>query len=275
MRQYISTIKPRGRNALPCLQGWLSNINAVTLLFNDLGYDLLLTNRLNQDCIENLFSQIRYRGGNADNPDTRMFRAHLRDVMIDAILRPNSNGNCELDVDSFVLGLNTLTGAPSGDHHLIHESAQQPHAGAVMVDVGSAHDYSQFTALSLPSELQLESTLTYIGGFIMLKLKSKVCESCYMRLTDSSCSSKPHQQLITLKKYDENSHLVIPSQSVVDILKRAEAHFAATSEQHFHGNKLKASIITSLKGICNIDEGSCCNNKMLILSSYITVRPIQ
>ena len=49
-----------GMRKLPCLQGWPLSINALIGLWKDLrmnvGYTLLLTNTLNQDCVQNLFS---------------------------------------------------------------------------------------------------------------------------------------------------------------------------------------------------------------------------
>jgi hypothetical protein len=40
----------------------------------------LLTNRLIQDCVENLFSVIRAKGAQRDNPDAGQFRLALRQV---------------------------------------------------------------------------------------------------------------------------------------------------------------------------------------------------
>ena len=46
----------------------------------------LLTNRLNQDCLENFFSIMRSRGGHSDNPNTVELRAAYRSVCIDSHL---------------------------------------------------------------------------------------------------------------------------------------------------------------------------------------------
>ena len=46
------------------------------------GVKFLLTNRFNQDCLENLFSVLHSKGAQRDNPDSREFRAALRQVIL-------------------------------------------------------------------------------------------------------------------------------------------------------------------------------------------------
>ena len=57
---------------IACVSGWVLTISALLQLYNELtksyNFKYMLTNRLNQDCIENLFSVIRGRGGHRDNP---------------------------------------------------------------------------------------------------------------------------------------------------------------------------------------------------------------
>jgi len=60
--------------SVPCLNGWLMNIRGLKLLWSMMKFQynisFLLTSRLNQDALENLFSVIRGRGGHRDNPDS-------------------------------------------------------------------------------------------------------------------------------------------------------------------------------------------------------------
>ena len=42
--------------------------------------NFLLTNRLNQDCVENLFSITRVKGAQRDNPDAAQFRVAFKQV---------------------------------------------------------------------------------------------------------------------------------------------------------------------------------------------------
>ena len=61
----------------------------------------LCTNRLNQDCVENMFSIVRGKGGHRDNPDPKEFRLAFRQVMVDRLLSVSEFSNCKDDVDHF------------------------------------------------------------------------------------------------------------------------------------------------------------------------------
>ena len=90
--------------SLPCSKRWQMSINALMPLWPELhsthGYKFLLTSRLNQDCIENMFSIIRGKGGNRDNPDPQQFRAAFRQVAVDQLLKSSDKGNCQDDLDT-------------------------------------------------------------------------------------------------------------------------------------------------------------------------------
>ena len=81
---WLSTIESASGRKLPCLEGWKMAISCLLQLWEHLrqnhGLKFLFTNRLNQDCIENLFSVIRGKGGQRDNPDPSQFRAAFRQV---------------------------------------------------------------------------------------------------------------------------------------------------------------------------------------------------
>ena len=66
----------------------------------------LLTGRLNQDSLENLFSVIRGKGGHRDNPDSVQFKAAFTETTIDSIFLTIKQANCEEDMDSFLMTLN-------------------------------------------------------------------------------------------------------------------------------------------------------------------------
>lgn len=72
-------------------------------LQKDHGFNFLLTRRLTLDCIENLFSIIRKKGGNNVTPNCTKFRLSLRLIMANQLLEPSTDGNCEEDSSSFLL----------------------------------------------------------------------------------------------------------------------------------------------------------------------------
>ena len=62
----------------------------------------------NQDCLENLFCIIRAKGAQRDNPDSAQFRAAFRQVMVDMVMVPSKQANCEADVDEFLCSLEQM-----------------------------------------------------------------------------------------------------------------------------------------------------------------------
>ena len=64
--------------------GWDMGINCLLQLWDTLHtehqFKYLLTNRLNQDCVENLFSVVRAKGAGYDNPDAKQFRSAFSQV---------------------------------------------------------------------------------------------------------------------------------------------------------------------------------------------------
>ena len=68
---FLNSLIPLAKRQVPCLTGWKISINSLKSLWHELSnenFSFLLTNRLNQDCAENLFSIIRGKGGGKGQP---------------------------------------------------------------------------------------------------------------------------------------------------------------------------------------------------------------
>ncbi|GFO24150.1 transposable element p transposase [Plakobranchus ocellatus] len=72
------------------------------------GFRYLLKDRLNQDCLENLFSIIRGKGGHRFNPSPQEFRTALRQTMVDAVLVQSKSQNCRGDIDALLFSLDQV-----------------------------------------------------------------------------------------------------------------------------------------------------------------------
>jgi hypothetical protein len=82
----------------PCFEEILLSINTIKQLFEENkhdNYSFLLTGRLNQDPLENLFSV-----GYNRNPTVRTFQAALKSNMITNLMKPSDKANCEPDEDT-------------------------------------------------------------------------------------------------------------------------------------------------------------------------------
>ena len=86
---WILSLKSGSTRKLPCLSGWLMTIRSILFLWVDLRDNhqakCLLTNCLNQDCVENLFSVIIGKGVTAtilhlNNSDSTFARLRLSNV---------------------------------------------------------------------------------------------------------------------------------------------------------------------------------------------------
>ncbi|KAL4135077.1 hypothetical protein QTP88_006734 [Uroleucon formosanum] len=81
----------------PCIKGFTQTINIILQFFeeekcNEIAF--LMTNRLNQDVLENLFSVFRQKGGYNKNPTSRTIRTSIRSSCIFSLCA-STGTNCE------------------------------------------------------------------------------------------------------------------------------------------------------------------------------------
>lgn len=82
------------------------------MVYNELnekyGIEFLMTRQLTQDCIENVFSIVRSKGGNNITPDATKFHSAIRMCMCNSLLTPSESGNCETDAVQFLTKFSDL-----------------------------------------------------------------------------------------------------------------------------------------------------------------------
>ncbi len=95
---WILTVKPQSGRKLPCLEGWVHDINSLFLLRDELrvkhGFTQLqpAQPRLSRK----LLSVIRGKGGNRINPDSQQFQTAFQQILLE-MLKDNTDegkGNC-------------------------------------------------------------------------------------------------------------------------------------------------------------------------------------
>ena len=101
----------RGRNFLVYLDG---NYPLITCLasgniWKRRTLQFILTSRLNQDWVENLFSIIRGKGGFRDNPNAEQFIDAFRYVVADKLFVQNSSSNCKVYSDKILLDIKNIS----------------------------------------------------------------------------------------------------------------------------------------------------------------------
>ena len=97
---------------LPCIYGLKICINALFGLWQHLKkeekFQFIMTGRLNQDCVENLFSIIRSKCGFHDNPYVEQLKAAFKYLVADELFFQSDACNCKVDNDTILLNINNV-----------------------------------------------------------------------------------------------------------------------------------------------------------------------
>jgi len=175
--EYLAEFKLPNNKSLPCINGWQISIKSLLSLWSDFrssyAFEFLLTNRLNQDCLENLFSIIRGKGGKRENPDAREFRAAYRQVVFDQILLPSPGSNCEIDRDGILLSLTNIT--------MSNNSSSTTVSRAGRSDVQTDQNFTDVDSLmkmTAPVSLPVENVEAFMAGYLVRKSKITDCSGC-------------------------------------------------------------------------------------------------
>ena len=274
--EWFSSVASLSTRQPPCLAGWKMAINVLLQLWDDLhtnhGLAFLLTNRLNQDCVENLFSIIRGKGGHRDNPDPCQFRQAFRQVMVDAILLPSPKANCEEDVDSFLLTMKSLS-------HI--EEAPAVPVVAPVQDANSdlpelVRNVLSVMSLPMSGTLSVEESniVAYIAGHICRKIRNKVCSVCREQLcTDLDMSNDAHIFLSKKNYTDSKEGLLVPSAAVLTVVEQMETEFRQLIASVVHMSKVRYRIACTLSKKMG-DSMDCvnCHRKSLVVNIFVNIR---
>ena len=165
------------------VEGLHVSTTIASILWNELHYqehfNFLLTSRLNQDCIENLFSIIRGKGGHRDNPDPREFRAAFRQVVFDQLLLLSKGSNCAADVDKVLLSLSSI--ASTAPEATTAGPAMEPILGQHS-DNDSLVGLENISVMKPSPSLAEENIIAYMAGYLLGKSKISECATCKSKL---------------------------------------------------------------------------------------------
>lgn len=271
--EWLSRLKPTGKDKiLPCVLGWQMSIACLTQLWEELqteyGVDFLITNRLNQDCLENFFSIMRGKGGHRDNPDAMQFRSAYRAAAVDSMFIISKGSNCREDMDCFLLKLSTV-------------SQVSPTAPAEGTSLPS--NMLDLLAISNAPNMSLaeENIVVYLAGYLVRKVTKKFsCPDCKDQLVSHSAPSTSAQWTFLSKK--QYSHLAEgglyrPSEDLVAMVTEMEAIFRTSVPGIIHGDKIRGKLFSRMTGSSNLPQISCIRPECIqmthyIIHLYITVR---
>lgn len=210
-----------------CFKGISITIRATLMLWDDLKSEnkkYLLTNRLQQDPIENLFSVIRSKGGYNFTPTCREFRNALQHNIHIRLQASTGNSNCEVDDDEDLI-LNQLP----ADTAIINSPPRSPliHLETdSTITVEEVRNMPNDTITDITYQQQqpnLETfSIIYVTGYLVnCVLKKFVCNTCTQNFCKINEKLEASECLIFLKDYgvEENAikYLKRPSELIIRI----------------------------------------------------------
>ena len=235
-------VKEGSTQKIACFNGWVLTITAVVQLFNELTsgehFSFLLTNRLNQDCLENLFSIIRSRGGHRDNPTANEFRAALKQVMCSKMMAPLGNQNCESDSDTFLDLTIPFKSQANSENSEGNTEQTGDHFNHICDDIDKMVDQPQ------------KNVIVYVAGYLAKKILAKHnnCQTCKNALLkDTVFLEDPSELLLNYKAYcvDESDFggLTVPRDNFTDFVVVCEKVFVKCFNDYFHINAIGKIIV--------------------------------
>ena len=159
-------------------------------------FQFLFTRRLTQDCLENAFAIVRSKGGNNVTPVASKFRSALRTVMINNLLSPSQDSNCEVDAAVFLTKYNYLKMSYTVNERL-NISDKRPNCNEENDIMDSNVQITQANANN------------YVIGWAISRLLHNECKSVLMSLELNS--HDPENFLILVKKC-ESSNMIFPNE---------------------------------------------------------------
>ncbi|CAI6371260.1 unnamed protein product [Macrosiphum euphorbiae] len=219
-------------NNPPCFIGFVWTINAVLQLYesekNEMGQFFLITNRLCQDALENLFSIFRQKCGYNKNPTCRTFRCGFSSICSFSLLNCTSEkSNCEEDNDTFLTpNILSNTPSPSVELEFLDTVDENKSTEVDLVKEIEVDEDSEIYDLDLEYERNNEGgsleefAVIYYAGYLAMKcLKKFDCEKCHTTLLHPDKMLNDKNQLLLVHKtynvnFDIDKGLKVPSKQL-------------------------------------------------------------
>ena len=226
--KFLSKLKTREGSVIPCFIGWQLTIRSLLELWEDLqqcGFSYLFINRLNQDCVENLFSAIRFAGGFRDNPNPQQFRAAFRNIIVYKLFLFNMSGNCELDTDKMLLDIANIT--------VLQKNRRLPEKVPSNIE--------PMTVIAPAPSLEKRNVVAYMAGYLIKKFPVNDCLMCkqiYQIQDLPESSSFSQYELLRFKRYTDTSKLTLPTSTFTTFVQTLEDTFCSLFGGVMHFNSV-------------------------------------
>lgn len=272
----------------PCFSGIIQSINAILGLYEmeKCKNSFLLTNRLNQDCLENFFSVIRQRGGWCLNPTARTFRLAFRIQTITGLLKPSTTSNCEDNNNNYPHAQSLTPFFSKSSQKNIYKPSVQCSSNNIedlSDSQGNNSTDEEFDVLEkegiTAKVVTLEDcAMSYYAGYLVKLTKQKFkCANCSSIMENSNkFLTDPHQLLLLNRNYGISAtFLTVPSSEIEQVLAKSmklfRKYFTTYKEQEMLATKLKNKCLTRNAFWLGKKGDQCYEHKVFLLSKMVDV----
>lgn len=255
-------------NRMNFINGWLISISGLQFLWTLLNPTksqkfVLYTNRLNQDCLENLFCTFRQQQGNSFNPTPIQFIWSFKKILYLSYFQHSPGANCIKDFDEILSSIE-----PISEKTIFLETPQTEHFKFKGIGIGTV----DYRLLNLPEQ----NTLTYVSGYLMKKcIEKHTCQICI----DYAHSQKQldHSFLLSYyKAYPTSDHstfgnLMMPHHTFYNYINELENIFI----NNFPTVATVDGVGTELKNyFCNVPFNHPCKffDKLFLINLFTRFR---
>ena len=240
---FLSKLRTIEGKEHPCIYGWKISINVLFGLWQHLKieekFQFILTGRLNQDCVENLFSIIRGKGGFNDNPDVEQFKAAFKYLLAGKLFRV-TQVIVSFDNDTILLNISNVV------------MAKYIKTGQTDVEKPQITDVVMVTAV--PSSLPTKNVAAYLAGYLLSQIPVDTCQDCSNQLILPKLPS-PYDELtvyefLQYKTYQEAGCLVYLTPAMITFVDRLETLFCGICEGIIHMPPVLARLCKGTDDFC-------------------------
>ncbi|XP_064465409.1 uncharacterized protein LOC135376898 [Ornithodoros turicata] len=273
--QWIAQWKFDSDRQPPTVRGWQITICAILALWEDLhqnfGFEHLLTRRLNQDPVENMFGQFRQMHGCNETPNAFQFVAGLKHTLAGNLMKLPSKGNCEADTTEL---LNDLLHMPvSSTASSSYEPADSQGLPAVE-EMQAEHDMRD---VQEPDNIiEANAQYAYAGSLVHSFLKKSECPNCpnLLKAADEGLL-RPEGLYSYLQSESQmsGSTFCIPSDAFFACFCKLESIFLREVAKVLHRKGVKQRLISAFTQSSH--EPFCCAACQAHFISFFAIKRMQ
>lgn len=270
----------------PCFKGFTQTINGVLQFFEEEKSNnivFLMTNRLNQDILENLFSIFRQNGGYNKNPTARTIRTSIRSNCIFSLCTSKGT-NCEATQEDnnpvIIDPVSSLSKTNVNSSTLSSDSDSDTDCNSNLSLCFFSSDEDSVKTDNIDNHVTLEDcSVTYFSGYLGYKcIKKFDCNHCQLELFIDKNLNDKKQILLLNKNYssiDNESGLKAPSNNFNNVINTILNIFENNYENYLNKKKIRFQIIKRVKNnktVIKWLDGSmktCIEHKMYIIEHLL------